>query len=750
MNRKLLLFTILFVCQSLIHSAYDDCSAFTCSKLKVETGEKCYLTGSKCQVHKDDCTKIDSEEECNSNILFNELKYKCFWDETSCTRVDRKCADYSPNLDVACKDLKTTDNTKICVLDGETETCSEKLKSAYGCSSTDSEASCKAQIPIDENNKIEPLKKCVLTGTTCSSELKYCEDHTEIDDCVSLLTSDNTKKRCFLEQIDDNYKCNEKYIKCEGYIYDETKADNQEKCESITPFIIESNNLIEDQHSKCVWESNKCTTVKKTCEDIILVTGETLNDDRVDICKTHAPSDALTQCYIKGTLCKTQYKTCKDYNDNVPVDKKKSEDCLDIVEDSSHKCVFTEETKKCENKLKECDKDGTSAATCDLINLNDTHKCAYVGSECIEQYKNCNLYNGNDIVKCETIIPPEKNMRCILKDDSQCVSVPRECGEYTGKGINEYECINNYKPLDENYKCVFSNGACTKTLKIENEYCYLGDKDTCELIKPKKNKDDNYSIKCSYDEDNGKCIRIEKPCSDGKSAKECSLIIPKNSKKMCIYKKKDASNSECIEDYKTCEDFNNDEDDKETEATNLEAKCKGIISIDGKQCKYTPPTGTTTRGTCSGEAKSCSGFKSDEFENACINIPLNDITKKCVYESGDCKLETKFCSELVFSGNESGIEEKCNKAKLLDENNVCISSSDKKSCIEVDKSIAPKDTASPTTTKPNGDSQNNEKPGTNTGTNTGTNKGQDQETDNNFGKEIYLNKILIIILCLLF
>ena len=33
------------------------------------------------------------------------------------------------------------------------------------------------------------------------------------------------------------------------------------------------------------------------------------------------------------------------------------------------------------------------------------------------------------------------------------MSVPKECDSY--KGNSEYECINNYKPLDENYKYVF-------------------------------------------------------------------------------------------------------------------------------------------------------------------------------------------------------------------------------------------------------------------------------------------------------
>ena len=723
MNKRLLLFTILFVCESLIKSAYDDCSAFTCSKLSVGTGEKCLLTNSQCEVHYDSCQSITDGTKCESNILSSEPYSKCTWG-TSCTKTNRLCEDYSTvsSLGVICKNLKTADdNTKICVLNGATSVCTQELKSVYGCS-TSSEGTCTDKIPIDENNKIEPLKKCVIKGSTCSPELKKCGDHTNLDNCISLLTSDNTntKKRCFLSGT----TCAEKNIKCEGYNDDVENEEERDEddCAAITPYIIQSDNTIkEDVYSKCVLDTDKkCKAVKKKCSEISDPT----------ICVNHVLDDNKKRCVYKSNSCIEQFKTCAFYD--AQTSGKNQPDCEAIEEDSSHKCVFTSGT--CENKLKKCADYNSNSVSCNLISLNNTHKCEHTGTECIEQYKECELYTGNNRKKCESITPPEQNMRCILKEDSQCVSVPRECEEHTDD--NEYECINNYKPLDENYICAFNNAndpgeKCEKRLKFVYEYCYLGDSTNCASIKP-KSKGENYSIKCSLVDN--KCSRVEKPCSDGNGgdAESCASIIPKNSIKKCIL-----IGSTCTEEYKTCNDYNSDTDPTTIDST----KCTGITSIDGKKCTYAAPTESAPRGTCSGVNNlPCSEFDSTTFSNACVSIPLNDITKKCVYKRGDCIKENKKCSELIFNGNESGIEEKCKSAPTEDEDNVCIISSDKKSCIEVDKSKAPKDTTPPTT-KPN---QNNQS------TNTNPNNGQGQETDSNFGKEIYLNKLLIIILCLLF
>ena len=268
MNRRLLLFfTILLISESLIKSAYNDCNAFSCSKLNVESGQKCELYNSKCTLLYNSCTGIGSDK-CNENILlYNEPSFKCDYQEGECQKTERPCSEYPivSSLGVTCKSLQVSNpETKICVLTGNN--CEEKDKSAYGCSASDA-TDCGNQTPIDENNKVEPLKKCIKKNV-CTSELKQCTDFKTGDICEKLSTSDLNTKRCF----SSSDECLEKLIKCEAYSVDDSKTDdlNKEACEAIIPYnIIESDNSIEeDKHSKCTYDKTQkvCKKVKKECE----------------------------------------------------------------------------------------------------------------------------------------------------------------------------------------------------------------------------------------------------------------------------------------------------------------------------------------------------------------------------------------------------------------------------------------------------------------------------------------------------
>ena len=41
---------------------------------------------------------------------------------------------------------------------------------------------------------------------------------------------------------------------------------------------------------------------------------------------------------------------------------------------------------------------------------------------------------------------------------------------------------------------------------------------------------------------------------------------------------------------------------------------------------------------------------SNFLENTCSSIRLSDISKKCVYNNGECTKESKKCLELKFNG----------------------------------------------------------------------------------------------------
>ena len=738
MKKNLLLVTIIFICEVLIYSANDECSVLSCSSLNADTGKKCFLTSTGC-IASPECSSFTTEETCTSNAYtIQPLTSKCAWKSGQCSKVDIPCSEYSQVKvsGVICKDLKATSPMKCYLKNAneETEACIEE-----GCSGANQEE-CEAHFPINDNGEVDNLKKCVFENNQCLTKFKECQDHESNDDCISLKASDPSTKKCILTTTNP-IECKEEIIKCEGYTYTSGTTNQETECEAITSKI-----EISDPHLKCTWKNNQCITVKKECNDIEIVNdGETsINQDKANICISHVLDDQSKRCYIKENICKEQYKTCKSYSDNVS--NKNENDCKDIVEDSSSKCVL--EGNNCVKKQRSCNDNDLTSATCNF-RLNDTHVCKYE-STCkeAENYITCSKYTGNDTEKCESIVPPESNMKCILKEDSRCTLITKECEEYIGN--KEDECINNYKPLDDNYECSFklpengSNKQCLKWPKAKEGYCsdYRGsDKTICESIIP-INKGETYSIKCYFE--NGKCIRKEVPCSEGNDAIQCASIIPKNHKKICKYLTSSGTTT-CTEQHKTCEDFNGD---KSVES-NYKNICENIISIDGKICSHQNGNEENPMGTCSGQLRVCDEFDRSTFPNICESIPLNDMTKKCVYtNNGDCKMETKSCLELVFNGNESGIEEKCRSIQNVGENNVCVLRSDRRGCIIIDKS---KDSKTPSSSSGSNKNPSKSQGSSNSGT-TGTNKKSESEqgNDNNSGKDTYINKLLIIILCLLF
>ena len=710
MNKKFF-FTILFFCQNLLIYA-DDCSVFSCSQLSTETNQKCSFTGGTCKSYYTSCQGLN-EGGCTATVQVFPLNKKCNWDNGVCQTVNRLCSEYSgtaPSDGLTCESLEASAG-KYCITltDGK---CAEES----GCPTDKTD--CVNHKPLDSEHKWDHTRLCKEVGESCSSEPKLCGDFENNGDvCEKLSTSDNTKKKCFPTNVAPN--CVEQFTKCEYY-----SGTTESECTAISSYIPEPDNY------KCVFDTT-CKTKKKECSDF---------DNEPTNCGKYTPENTSKRC-VHTTInsepkCIEVFKTCSDYSNSQ--EAKNSTFCEAIVEDLYHKCNYVSSSSTCVSKQNKCE-DYSSEATCNTIQVNDTYKCKFDNGECIEvrQYKDCNLYTGKDRSICETITPPESNKRCILKNDEQCVSVPKECENYIGTGLNEYECINNYKPLDESYKCIFKNNACIKTFKYK--YCsdYLGEESTiCSNIEPTIN-DESYSIKCEMN-DVHKCVRVEKGCSSGnsKSAEECSSIVPKNSKKKCILK-----GSTCDEEYKTCKDYNDDIN----EETISQSICEGITSNDGKKCKYTAPTSPQTRGTCTEDStnkyKCDASFDITTFKNACISIKLNDISKQCVYDKGECTMESKTCLELTFNGNENGIEDICKSAEAS-ETKKCILSPEKTHCIEVDNSLVIDENSN--NNGGNGDNGDN---GSNGGNENNNNQ---QENNSNFGKVIYLNILFVIILFLLF
>lgn len=734
MIKNFLLFATLLISQKLIICA-DECSVFSCSQLdpSAETGQTCSYSGTSCESIFTSCGELLSSGDCSTaKVKFTSPTQECNWNAEAqggakCELKQLQCSDFASSLPNGfhCEDLKASAN-KYCI------TVEDHCVEESGCPSD--KDTCTQHKPLDSNNKWDHLRICEQTTDGCQSKLKLCDDYEgNGDDCSKLSTSDNTKKKCVLESASS---CVEKDKVCEGYT-----GTNAAECEAIS-------NYIEDQNIyKCEYvisgSSGNCKKKRKECSDF--------KQDE-ELCNNYTPEDSNKKCVfttIGGTeKCYELPKKCSDLN--ALTDIKDEGHCKAIKEDPYSECSW--ESDLCVKNKNKCDlPTHNSALICHDIYINNTHKCEFIDNSCVEVYANCNLYTGNDRTKCEQIIPPESNKRCILQNDKQCVSVPQECESYSGN--SEYECINNYKPLDENYKCVFNSG-CHKELKYQKEYCYQGDESStiCEAIIP-KNNGEKYSIKCKFETESQKCVRVEKPCEDYKegNAEICSSIIPKDQNKKCILR-----SSQCKEEYKTCKAYNDD-----TKATIDKTTCESIISNDGKKCKYTAGE-NDGRATCASDTTNkCDNTFIDtavSLSSACASIKLSDISKKCSFSNGECLSKSKSCLELVFNGNEEGIENMCKSAEAS-ANKKCIISSDKKRCLEVDKSLVIEDEPSgPGGNENTNDSTNGNGPNQPEGPNgTEGDKGTEgekgtegaDESKPNSGKTIYLNSLIAMILFLL-
>jgi len=110
---------------------------------------------------------------------------------------------------------------------------------------------------------------------------------------------------------------------------------------------------------------------------------------------------------------------------------------------------------------------------------------------------------------------------------------------------------------------------------LSDKFCsgYIGtDKNFCESIKPRKNDyfypgEYDYSSKCIYGKEG--CQKVSKECSDASDYFECSKIELANIKKKCVF-----LNNTCVEQYKTCQLY------EDTEESITQKTCESIMMDD--------------------------------------------------------------------------------------------------------------------------------------------------------------------------
>ena len=484
----------------------------------------------------------------------------------------------------------------------------------------------------------EPEKKCAYFEGECK-EIQ-CEDPNQ-SGCENNI---HYPSNCFVN-TDDNDDDN--YYYCEGY-----DGNDKNTCENIKP---------DNPTTECIFDEseengNKCITktkVSKTCE----------------ISNTYYCSDTILEnnkkhCFMDGEGCKEFYKKCSDITDADECNSNIPEDSNEFTCNYKNGVCTNEPINKCIKYLKD--------TNCNNIVLTDPKKnCKYLYEGCIETYKKCELYDGNNQQECESIAPDDFiTTKCVFKE-GQCKSQRRiSCeNDYVLRGLGWYDDIcTNIQPADGDKYCLFKSNMCFEHFKECG--LYKGNNASiCNKIIPQDHEP------CEFK--NGQCVKKTSfKCSDYETYLDftlhesirdsCEGIRISNNMKRCIYK---VSDNSCTETYMHCYDFDS--------GANKDICEQAPTLIFWKKCVLESGT-----DKCTMKDKYCKEINLDSIKDTCQKALNSPYRERCDPFIGDdeCVIAEKQCAQ-----TDSIIEETCNTAKISSDNYKCVVSEDKKSCIEVDK-----------------------------------------------------------------
>ena len=367
--------------------------------------------------------------------------------------------------------------------------------------------------------------------------------------------------------------------------------------------------------------------------------------------------------------------TCGEYTGN---DK---ETCESIG--TGNDCILDKDTT-CKEKVIYCS---------DAANINDCAKakaksdkkeCIYTGGQCIENYKKCEDYIGNNMATCEAIIQ-FNGKKCVF-DSTGCKSYNKVCSEATS--VEECLLIAKTGVTDpERRVCDYETSATTFTCFENYKYCSdyrtIGSSPTitaeCKRIKPYDSSGNNLDItsECEYKtENNVGCQRKLADCSKATTATECESISAKleSTNFYCAF-----LGGQCKKYYKTCELFDEDTDHSSVSFTT----CGENIpkEYNTKYCE-------TEGESCVSKTKTCSTFLKN-YEGTSLNTICTEIGPFCSYASSSCtKMNINTCSYITTSLITGLTEEICN-AFQIGGNKICSLKADKSGCEEKEKPVIP-------------------------------------------------------------
>ena len=629
-------------CTEVSKDCDDYASGLTCSSLNAGTGKRCVSNNDndhKCEAHYDLCADFRDgvdKIKCEANIPSDSSK-KCEWDSTNniCKDVDKKCTDYtSLTPHGGCSSLKTSDDTKkICISSSSGIGCTEQYmtcKLYNENESSKSKTACET-IQIYSGGSFDDSKKCSFSGTTCSTKDKSCEDISSIDGCYNFVPKDKDKICIYSDG-----ECKEQYKTCELY---NTKATSKNQADCLSLKIYSDTDEYFDDSKICSYAGTTCSSRDKTCEDL-----------EEKECEVFKPKDSNKICILSGSNCKSQYKTCELYNENAS--SKNENDCLSLKIysdtdgdfDNSKICTYSGTT--CSSRDKTCE--DLEEDECEDFKPKDSDMiCILSGGKCKSQYKTCELYNNKVSSKNEADCLSLKIYSDLENyfDDSQictyssgtCSSRDKLCSD-----IKDESNCENFKPKDTDLICIFDGGKCKsqyKTCELYNLKAETKSESECTALHIYINGKFDTSSECVYDSVSQECSTSKKPCSSFTSS-SCSSHIPNDSNKKCAF-----INNECVEQYKTCELYDTNAANKNSQdCQNISPYHTDYDSLDNEsECVFTD-------SHCTRKSKDCSEISGS---TTCIYHTLDDSNKRCIYDNGQCKEVYKSCSEYNSASNKN-------------------------------------------------------------------------------------------------
>ena len=322
---------------------------------------------------------------------------------------------------------------------------------------------------------------------------------------------------------------------------------------------------------------------------------------------------------------------------------------------------------------------------CENLVNNDTHYCSYSNGECTTQQKLCTSYTGTDEQQCNSIKPKDSTKKCTIKD-RHCTEVPKECKDF----VSGITLCSNLDAGDDKQRCVLSGGKCLPHYKSCEDFTTGVTEALCNANIPSTSTD-----KCIWDSSgDGSCKQASKKCKDYEFAEHnnCNSLEASDENKICL---PSPIGFGCVEQYKTCELYEANEDENKKSKKN----CEAIIYIgDGtKACYFSENNECLTRDKkcydispyqcltfdtrneqtncilvndyqCKEQYRTCEIYDSlsDKNEKECNSIVYyGEPSSKCVFENNHCTKKKKECKEITDSTV-------CNSHVLDDTNKMCV------------------------------------------------------------------------------